>query len=97
MYIFLAIKMQTSCIFDTSSHRMYLKRQNTFNSEVIEYRLDEIKEAQVLEKSESDGDKTYSTKLILHSGEEIPLGLIGSGTDYHKIAQLINQLINTKS
>lgn len=89
-------KFQTSCIFDKGSHRMYLKQHNVFKSEVIEHMIHEIKEAQVVEGTDSDGDKTYSTSLVLHSGEPIPLQIDGSGAEHYKIAQSINHFLGVR-
>lgn len=90
-------KIQTSCLFDKGSGRMYLKQQNIFTSEMREQMLPEILEARVIEGTDSDGDKNYATKLLLRAGEHIPLQISGSASAHYKIAQSINQFLGVKS
>ncbi|MEO0843849.1 MAG: hypothetical protein AAF063_33905 [Cyanobacteria bacterium J06643_5] len=87
-------KVPTKCIFDKTTRRMYLKRQSFISSQNIEYMLDEIKEARVIELNHSDGDKTCETKLILVGGEQISLDI---ASNHHQIAQSINQFLDIKS
>ena len=90
-------KIKTSCVFDKGSGRMYLKQQNIFQSEMREQMLHEIKEARVIEGTDSDGDKTYATKLLLRAGEDIPLQIFGPASTHYKIAESINQFLSLKS
>ncbi len=87
---FLTKKVLTKCIFDKGSGQMCLKRQSFINSQTIEHMLYEIKEARVIEGTNSDGYKTYDTKLILLSGEEISLD---TASNHYQIAESINHFL----
>ncbi len=90
----LILKLDTSCIFDKGSGRMYLKQKNLFKQEEIrEEMLHKIKKVLVVEKTDKEGDKTYSAQLILSSGEKISLPTSGGFRNNDRIIQSINQFL----
>lgn len=100
IYAGISIKIKMVYLFDKNSSQMRWIKQTiwpklTSNSETIlrTLRFDEIKQAQVVENIDDDGDKTYQTKLILKSGDPIALEVSGSKSDHDKIAQAINNFL----
>jgi hypothetical protein len=98
IYSTINLKTQTDCIFAKKLNRMYLKRQSIWQkivseSDISQWRLQEIKQAQVLESIDGDGDKTYQTKLILKSGAPIDIEISGSKSEHDQIAQAINNFL----
>jgi hypothetical protein len=93
IYGSIVTKFQKSCIFDKTADRMWLKQQSLFQTETREIVLRYIREVQMVEGKDSDGDKTYSTKVILKSGEEISLQISSSTPKYPKVVASINQFL----
>ncbi len=86
-------KFQTSCIFNKSTGKMYLTEQSLIESESKEWMLHHIKEAKAIAGTDSDGDKTYNTKLILKSGEEIALEIPNPASNHYKVTESINRFL----
>ncbi len=86
-------QFSSACILDKTSGRLYLDRKNGFRTKRKEYPLHEIKAAKVVENTDSDGDPTYATYLVLRSGEKIPLKLTGSRNEHSALADTINQFL----
>jgi len=94
----LVSKLDLTCILDADTDRMYLKRQNLFkNTETREEILYEIRQAQIVEKTNKEGKKTYNIKLLLRSDNEITL--LPSDVLYnpYKITQSINHFLDYQS
>jgi hypothetical protein len=91
IYSSLIAKSLTSCIFDKKADRVWLKQRNVFRSEMRELTLRYIKEVRVTKVK----DKTYSTNLILMSGEEIPLEVSNLASNYYKVSESINKFLRT--
>jgi len=94
IFMSLTTPFLVNCIFDKRSGQAKLKRRSLIATYVEEYRLHEIKEAKVVETTDSDGDKTYQSKLILRSGKEVPLVFWGTGADNNRIVEAINTFIH---
>jgi hypothetical protein len=87
-------KLDITCIFDKDADRMYLKRQNIFKkAETREEILYEIKKAQIVKKTDKEGNKIYNIKLILRSGDEITLLPLDISYNPYKITQSINHFL----
>jgi hypothetical protein len=87
-------KIQTSCVFDKTAGRMFLNEQILWQTETREFFLHDIKEVQILEDTDSDGDKTYRTQAILKSGEKILLQISSPISTHPKVVESINQFLN---
>ncbi len=91
-------KLDITCIFDKDADRMYLKRQNIFKkAETREEILYEIKKAQIVEKTNKEGNKTYNIKLTLRSDDEITLLPLDISYNPYKITQSINHFLEHQS
>lgn len=88
-----------SYTFDKALDLVRLKRQTLFHTKVTELSLREINQVDIKEKTDSDGDKTYSVWLNLKSGEHISLSLQGitDKQNNQKIAECIRQFLNSKA
>ena len=88
-----------SYTFDKALDLVRLKRQTLFHTKVTELSLREINQVDIKEKTDSDGDKTYSVWLNLKSGEHISLSLQGitDKQNNQKIAECIRQFLNPKA
>jgi len=84
------------CTFDKRSGQAKLRRRSLIATYVQEYRLHEIKEARVVESTDSDGDTVYRTQLVLRSGKEIPLEFMGTVADNQNIVKAINTFLNSQ-
>lgn len=93
IYGSIVTKSQTSCIFDKTADRMWLKQQSLSQTETREIVLRYIKELQIIEDKDNDGDKTYSAKVILKSGEEISLQISSPAPKYPKVVESINRFL----
>jgi hypothetical protein len=94
----LMLKLETHCVFDKGLDRMYLNRQNIFKKgEIREYRLHEIKEVVVVKGANEEGGESYTTKLILSSGEQITLPIAGVSSNHYEITQSISRFLGIKS
>jgi hypothetical protein len=83
-----------SLILDKNSGKIYLRMKKSkimilSRWDLCKYWLHEIKGIKVIEKTDSDGDKTYKRSLLLRSGQEISLSLSMSQEE----AQSINQFL----
>ena len=88
-----------SYTFDKALDLVRLKRQTFLHTKVTELSLREINQVDIKEKTDSDGDKTYSVWLNLKSGEHISLSLQGitDKQNNQKIAECIRQFLNPKA
>jgi len=85
-----------SYTFDKALDLVRLKRQTLCRTKVTELSLREINQVDIKEKTDSDGNKTYSVWLNLKSGEHISLSLQGitDKQNNQKIAECIRQFLN---
>lgn len=88
-----------SYTFDKALDLVKLKRQTLLHTKVTELSLREINQVDIKEKTDSEGDKTYSVWLNLKSGEHISLSLQGitDKQNNQKIAECIRQFLNPKA
>jgi hypothetical protein len=91
-------KLDITCLFDKDADRMYLKQQNIFKkAKTREEILYEIRKAQIVEKTNKEGNKTYNIKLILRSDDEITLLPLDISYNPYKITQSINHFLEHQS
>lgn len=103
------VKELILCTFDENSDRLYLEYRNMlFQSDIREEKLDQIKTAKVdkitgsNEREDEDGNcvkttyvKRYDVKLVLKSGETIPLFSTRLDKEYSfKVATTINEFLD---
>lgn len=91
-------KLDITCLFDKDADRMYLKQQNIFKkAKTREEILYEIRKAQIVEKNNKEGNKTYNINLILRSDDEITLLPLDISYNPYKITQSINHFLEHQS
>ncbi|MCS6812096.1 MAG: hypothetical protein NZ772_00750 [Cyanobacteria bacterium] len=92
-------KSLTTLVFDKLSGHLSMTLKSWVASETKQIPLRDIRAAEVVEGTDSDGDKTYSTQLTLRSGNPIRLPVVGGSEDHYKIADAINTFLglNPKS
>lgn len=86
-------KSLKTCVFDKRSGCLSMIKKSWVASETKQVPLRDIKAAQVIEDTDSDGDKTYSTQLTLRSGDPIRLPVFGDSEQHYKLADAINTFL----
>jgi len=83
-----------TCVFDKTLNTLIVKRQGFLGTEIIEYRLSEIKDV-LVEETDSEG-RTYRISIMLVSGDRLPLtSYYSSGKENkQKIASCIKSFLN---
>jgi hypothetical protein len=92
----LNISFKNTYTFDRQTRDLKLSRQGLFGTSKKEFKLHEIKQAEVTESKDSDGDTTYKAELVLRSGERLPLHGIVLSNNYQKTVDTINQFLGVK-
>ncbi|HIK18625.1 MAG TPA: hypothetical protein IGS53_25555 [Leptolyngbyaceae cyanobacterium M33_DOE_097] len=84
------------CTFDKRSGQAKLRQRSLIATHVQEYRLHEVKEARLVESTDSDGDTVYRAQLVLRSGKEISIDFLGAVADKQNIVDVINTFLNPR-
>ncbi len=94
-YSLMTSKSLKTCVFDKASGHLYVTFKSMIRSETKQFQLQDIQSAQVIEGTDSDGDKIFRTRLNLRSGNSIELPIHGGDSEkHHAIAQAINTFLN---
>ncbi len=72
---------------------MSLKQANLIQSELLEYRLSEIEKVDLVEKKNSDDEKTYHVQLVFKSGEWVTLDF----SPPHYAFKVVQQFLDIES
>jgi len=89
-----SLKMiQTACVVNKTSGYLYLTQKNSLKSVTKQIRLSDVQSAEVIEKTDGDGDTTYYTQVNLRSGEVIPLDIDEGSQNHHDVVKSINSLL----
>jgi hypothetical protein len=91
------VKLPRVYVFDKKSGYLYVTFRSLIQSETKQFRLRDIQSAQVVESTDSDGDKSLQTQLNLRSGNPMQLQVFGDSTKHHAIAQAINTFLDSRS
>lgn len=99
VFSFLTGDYISTCTFDKERGLMSLKHRSLRRTQVTERMLQEIEQVEVTEEKDSEGDKTYTLRLNLKSGEHIPLSIVFTTKKkvYQKRAECIRQFLNLKA
>lgn len=89
----LIAELVTECSLDKSTGQLVLKKVGVFRTSLSIHLLQDIRSIEVVEKTDSDGNKSYTTKLLLKLGSSIPLDLLSSTTNPEAIAQAFQDFL----
>jgi hypothetical protein len=84
---------QADCYLDKTTGQLSLKKISLIWTSIEQYPLREIKSIKLIESTDSDGDKTYTTQIVLSSNRKIFLNLLDSSTPPDQIVQALHKFL----
>jgi hypothetical protein len=92
-FVLLSLIVETY-IFDKNARSLTIKKKGRCVNEFVERSLGEISEVELEEIIDSNGDKFYKVRLLMHGGNTISLGGSLDRKEQQKMADLIRSYLD---